>query len=699
MKSEIKKYTKENIVSFSINISQKEHSSGKYKKDVLFPPKWTEFTLDNSFYNDKYNGIALLTGEVNNLIIIDIDNLEHWNDFLEENNQEEPDTVKVISGSGGLHFYFKYDKELETIKSKDHCFGKEFDIDIKTNGGCVIAPPTKYYNKNLNKDVQYKWEKSIFDFEPISVPKWIKKLLLKKTKKFEKTPVVENNTVVQNLQIDKEDEDLNFTIADIENILDILDKSRVEIYNDWLSVGMCLYNINPKYLLLWEKWSQLSNKYEDGICENKWKSFKKNKDGLKIGSLLLWAKNDNSDKYDDFMKKKKIGHLIKQKYPSENLILGDQIKVNDKTSFINLQNKDCLIKGVQHNDMNCSMYIDISDKIMSVRCKHPECFGKCYPCSHAITLTKNEMIIANNENVNIYINQEDGDFVEFQQIDIYDEPKVNEMVYNCLNGGVSQLAEIIYYYHENEFMYGEDDNWYMYYNHKWENIGKKNTRLRQYIQPKLKDIFTKLHIYYKENDDDKNKLKNIKNIIKSFGETTTKNNIIVELSDLYSEEKNYNRNFTKKLDSNNHLIGFNNGVFDLEIFQFRDGKPDDYITLSVGYDYSPQHTNKYDELLQFLQDIQPDKEERDYMLTYLSIGLIGNLLELFTILTGSGRNGKSKLIELLGKTLGEYFGSVQSQMFTRPRPDANSPDPGLLSLMKKRIVIASEPEKNSKLNS
>jgi putative DNA primase/helicase len=68
-------------------------------------------------------------------------------------------------------------------------------------------------------------------------------------------------------------------------------------------------------------------------------------------------------------------------------------------------------------------------------------------------------------------------------------------------------------------------------------------------------------------------------------------------------------------------------------------------------------------------------------------------------LTGCGRNGKSKLIELLGKTLGEYFGSVQSQMFTRPRPDANSPDPGLLSLMKKKIVIASEPEKNSKLNS
>jgi putative DNA primase/helicase len=147
------------------------------------------------------------------------------------------------------------------------------------------------------------------------------------------------------------------------------------------------------------------------------------------------------------------------------------------------------------------------------------------------------------------------------------------------------------------------------------------------------------------------------------------------------------------------LIGFENGIYDLNNFEFRDGKPEDLVSMSVGYKYANQHTDKYNELLNFLSDIQPNKEERDYMLTYLSIGLFGNLLELFTILTGNGRNGKSKLIELLGETFGEYFGSVQSQMFTRPRPDANSPDPGLLSLSKKKIVIASEPEKNSKLNS
>ena len=51
-----------------------------------------------------------------------------------------------------------------------------------------------------------------------------------------------------------------------------------------------------------------------------------------------------------------------------------------------------------------SMYIDISGNLMTVKCRHPECFGKTYPCEHTISLTKNEMNIANNDIVNITIN-------------------------------------------------------------------------------------------------------------------------------------------------------------------------------------------------------------------------------------------------------------------------------------------------------
>ena len=97
----------------------------------------------------------------------------------------------------------------------------------------------------------------------------------------------------------------------------------------------------------------------------------------------------------------------------------------------------------------------------------------------------------------------------------------------------------------------------------------------------------------------------------------------------YTISKNYGSNFIYIKGITN---GINNGIYDLQKFEFREGKYDDYITMNVDYNYQEKHTEKYNELLKFLEDIQPNKEEREYMLTYLSIGLIGNQLELFTIL-------------------------------------------------------------------
>jgi putative DNA primase/helicase len=86
------------------------------------------------------------------------------------------------------------------------------------------------------------------------------------------------------------------------------------------------------------------------------------------------------------------------------------------------------------------------------------------------------------------------------------------------------------------------------------------------------------------------------------------------------------------------------------------------------------------------------------MLMYSLTALYGNTLELFIILTGVGRNGKSKLIELLELVFGDYYSSVSSALFMRPRLEASSPDPGLLNLSKKKIITSAEPEKKYKLN-
>jgi P4 family phage/plasmid primase-like protien len=707
--SEIKKYIKQNLVVFSINIEQKYNDKlKKWKKKVDFPFNWTEFTLKSKCYNKENNGVALRTGKINNILVIDIDNIEHWNNLLKEQNQTEPNTVKSLSGSGGVHLYFKYNDELENITSKDHCFGSDYDIDIKTNGGCIICPPSKYFNKNLNKEVEYIWEKSIFDHELMELPNWIKSLLLKKhniKKKNNSNLETKNNIKIEEINDECEIAELDvinkmkFCEHDIEILLDMLDVSRCNNYNDWINVGLCLYNINEKNLELWKKWSHNSDKYEEGSCEVKWKSFNKKKDGLTIGSLMLWCKEDDKDRYDMFLKKHKFKEMIISKFPHHNLELDETIVISDTCNYTPLHNEKCIIKGDYHKDLSKTMYVEMIKDLITIRCKHPECFGKIFPCPH-VQLTKQEMNIAfNNSNFNITINNNcTDDYVEFQKVNIFEDEKLNELIYNGLDGEDYSLAEIIYYLHKTEFNFGEDDKWYIYDNHRWKITEEKNHKLRNMIQ-QLKEYYIKLLNHYKECDCDKNKLKKLKDIIKSFNDTGTKNNIMTELMEIYAEYNNPKRDFTKKLDANKYLIGFNNGVYDLQKFEFREGKPDDNITLSVGYDYNDKHTEKYHELLKFLHDIQPKNEDYEFMITYLSIGLIGNILELFTILTGCGRNGKSKLVELLKLTLGDYFGSVQSQLFTRPRPDANSPDPGLLSLAKKRVVIASEPEKNSKLNS
>jgi len=59
-----------------------------------------------------------------------------------------------------------------------------------------------------------------------------------------------------------------------------------------------------------------------------------------------------------------------------------------------------------------------------------------------------------------------------------------------------------------------------------------------------------------------------------------KKNILREIGTI-----TYESDFLKKLDANPDLIGFNNGVYDLKMKEFRNGRPDDYISLGLGYDY------------------------------------------------------------------------------------------------------------------
>ncbi len=61
-------------------------------------------------------------------------------------------------------------------------------------------------------------------------------------------------------------------------------------YGQWLNIGFALHCLGQTGLGLWDDWSRASSKYQDGVCEAKWRGMKD--DGVKLGSLFHEAKRN-----------------------------------------------------------------------------------------------------------------------------------------------------------------------------------------------------------------------------------------------------------------------------------------------------------------------------------------------------------------------------------------------------------------------
>jgi P4 family phage/plasmid primase-like protien len=177
-----------------------------------------------------------------------------------------------------------------------------------------------------------------------------------------------------------------------------------------------------------------------------------------------------------------------------------------------------------------------------------------------------------------------------------------------------------------------------------------------------------------------------------------KNNVMKECRELFFDEE-----FTKKVDSNKDLIAFNNGVLDLISLTFRDGKPEDYLSFSTGIDYDAEKQfYEYDAwpaVDNFIKQVLPDKEVREYFLKHLATNLVGgNTAQKFHIMTGSGSNGKSMIMNLTSTALGDYACTVPISLFTQKRKGSGNAAPEVIRLKGRRFVTMQEPDESIALN-
>ena len=181
--------------------------------------------------------------------------------------------------------------------------------------------------------------------------------------------------------------------------------------------------------------------------------------------------------------------------------------------------------------------------------------------------------------------------------------------------------------------------------------------------------------------------------------TGFKSNVMKECRELFFDE-----HFNKKVDSNKDLIAFNNGVLELDNnYLFRPGKPEDYMSFSTGIDYDPDKPY-YDypawpKVDTFIKRVLADPEVRDYFIKHLASNLFGgNPAQKFHIMTGTGSNGKSMIMNLMTATMGEYACTVPITLLTQNRKSSGSAAPEVSRLKGRRFVTMSEPDERIALN-
>ena len=138
----------------------------KWKKKIDAPPGWQNFDQHSTFtVLKKHNAIGVLTGNKSGIFILDIDNIELWIEWLKAHGRHdewvelEKTLVTVLTASGGFHYYFLFTAPLANIKGSSKCFGGHWEIDSRTTGNFVFAPPTRLVTGNVNWE--YTWVRAL----------------------------------------------------------------------------------------------------------------------------------------------------------------------------------------------------------------------------------------------------------------------------------------------------------------------------------------------------------------------------------------------------------------------------------------------------------------------------------------------------------------------------------------------------------
>jgi len=148
----------------------------------------------------------------------------------------------------------------------------------------------------------------------------------------------------------------------------------------------------------------------------------------------------------------------------------------------------------------------------------------------------------------------------------------------------------------------------------------------------------------------------------------------------------------KDLDAQGHLLNLPNGTLNLTTIELQPHSKDDFLTKIAGVEYRPGA--KCPLWLQHLELIfNGDRELIDAFQQVVGYTLQQeNPEQVLFILYGSGKNGKSKTIEVLSHILGEYAINIAAETLMKKKLNDNGPRGDIARISNARFVSASEGE-------
>jgi len=293
-----------------------------------------------------------------------------------------------------------------------------------------------------------------------------------------------------------------------------------------------------------------------------------------------------------------------------------------------------------------------------------------------------------------FIDEIDDDSVHF------DDDVTNDLFKKTFLGTHSAYAKFLQHIKGSIYISSKDrvSTWYIFSGHKWEYDGGATNLMRWLSSDENLRPYYKARKMYSSNPGRVTKkiARSIDSLIRAFQNHGTQRGFVDECALFFNSRA---EEFERKVDQNRYLVVFENGVFDLKTKTFRAGQPDDYASMSVGYDYEEVASEVIEEVSSFVAKILTDGALRRYVLKLLGSCVSGDTRdEKLHVWIGGGANGKSTLLLLLSACLGQYAASMKSTVLTQRSPPADNATPGMTKAVGKRAVVLQETNQGEKIN-